>query len=237
MEILNNYQITPPEYVFHPCLETQGICFIYAAAGLGKTLFALNLAYAIAGSGEFLKYSCPKPRKVLYIDGEMKFSQLATRIALIKNAHGELDFPENFGVLTPDELQKNGIRMPKVDTLYGQDIYNQIIDKFGYEIIVIDNLSVLTTLEENKSHEWMIVIDWLLSLRAKGKSIIVVHHSGKDKNGYRVYSRLLDISYTAISHQTVNDDNVEDTYDTGRKFKIVCKNPDHLAEKMLCLMR
>ena len=90
MEILNNYQITPPEYVFHPCLETQGICFIYAAAGLGKALFALILAYAIAGGGEFLKYSCPKPRKVLYIDdGEMKFSQLATRIALIKKMHTE----------------------------------------------------------------------------------------------------------------------------------------------------
>jgi len=221
MEILNNYQINPPEYVFHPCLETQGICFIYAAAGLGKTLFALNLAYAIAGGGEFLKYICPKPRKVLYIDGEMKFSQLAARIALIKSSHGVLDFPENFGVLTPDELQKHGIRMPKVDTLYGQDVYNQIIDKFGYEVIVIDNLSVLTTLDENKSHEWMIVIDWLLFLRAKGKSIIVVHHAGKDKNGYRGSSRLLDCADTAISLQPVNDDNVEDVYAEGKKFKIV----------------
>src|ERR1700720_1040571 len=50
--------IVPPpiEYVFHPCLPTQGIAFIYAATGLGKTLFALNMAYAIAAGGSFLKY-------------------------------------------------------------------------------------------------------------------------------------------------------------------------------------
>ena len=37
----------PPlqEFIFSPCFPTQGIGWIYASTGLGKTLFALNLAY------------------------------------------------------------------------------------------------------------------------------------------------------------------------------------------------
>src|SRR5262245_49426910 len=72
----------PPaiEYVFYPCMPTQGICWVYAATGMGKTMFTLNLAYAIASGGKFLNYSCPKPRKVLYVDGEMAYNQLHARV-------------------------------------------------------------------------------------------------------------------------------------------------------------
>lgn len=213
--------IVPPpiEYVFYPCLSTQGIAFIYAATGIGKTLFSLNMAYAIAGGGGFLKYSCPKPRKTLYVDGEMQFNIVHSRIMQVAERQGNLDFENNLGLLTPDKLLP--YRMPKIDDEEGQEIYKSLILKYDFEVIIFDNLSMLTSIDENKSSEWKIVQDWLLYLRSLGKTIILIHHSGKDKNGYRGTSRMLDCADTAISLQPVSDENMDDDNISVKKFKVV----------------
>lgn len=214
--------IVPPpiEYIFYPCLPTQGIAFIYAATGVGKTLFTLNMAYAIAGGGSFLKYQCPKPRKVLYVDGEMPFNQVHNRLMQIAERQGELDFKNNFALITPDKILP--YRVPKIDEEEGQFIYKELLIKREFEVVIFDNLSMLTSVDENKSNEWKIVQDWLLHLRSLGKTVIVVHHAGKDKNGYRGTSRMLDCVDTAISLQPVNEDEIEEEkIHLGKKFKVV----------------
>jgi hypothetical protein len=216
-------EITPEkiEYVFEPCLPVQGIAFIYAATGVGKTLFALNLAYAIAGGGSFLKYSCPKPRKVLYVDGEMAFTQIHGRLMQIAERQGELDFKENLLLMTPDKVLPN--RMPKIDEEEGQYLYKEIMLKDEIEVVIFDNVSVLSSIDENSSHEWKIVQDWILHLRSLGKSVIVIHHAGKNKEEYRGTSKMLDCMDVAISLQTVIDDVLEDDKEYGRKIKVVYK--------------
>ncbi len=209
----------PLEHVFSPCLPTQGIAFIYAPTGVGKTLFTLNLAYAIAGGGNFLKYFCPKPRKILYIDGEMPYGQLHARVMQISRTQGPLDFPDNFMVLTPDKIVP--FRMPMIDEEYGQQLYEDLITKYDREVIIFDNLSMLASFDENKSHEWKPIQNWLLSLRAAGKTVIIIHHSGKEKTSYRGTSRMLDCVDTAISLQPITNDELEEESIAGRKFKIV----------------
>jgi hypothetical protein len=209
----------PTEFIINPFLPMQGIAFIYAATGLGKTLFTLNLAYAIAGGGSFLKYFCPLPRCVLYVDGEMAYNQLHSRIMQISKQQGELDFKNNLMFLTPDKLSP--FRVPMIDDPIGQEIYVKIIQKYNFDLIIFDNLSMLTSLDENKANEWKPVQDWFLYLRSLGKSIITLHHSGKDTNGYRGSSRMLDCADTAISLQPVNQDGLEDENVKGKKFKIV----------------
>lgn len=212
---------TPPplEYVFSPCLPTQGIAFVYAPTGVGKTLFTLNLAYSIAQGGNFLKYFCPKPRKVLYIDGEMPYGQLHSRVMQIAKVQGELDFPDNFMVLTPDKIVP--FKIPMIDEEYGQKVYEMLMERYDREVIIFDNLSMLASFDENKSHEWKPIQNWLLSLRAKGKTVIIIHHSGKEKTGYRGTSRMLDCVDTAISLQPITNDELEEESILGRKFKIV----------------
>lgn len=216
---LEAMDVPPIEYVLYPCLPTQGICFIYAASGIGKTLFTLNLAYAIAQGGSFLKYQCPKPRKILYIDGEMSFNQLHARMMNIIKHSGELHFKENLSILTPDKILPH--RMPNIDDEYGQSIYEQIMSKYDFEVIVFDNVSMLTTFDENKAEEWKSLQDWLLRLRSLGKSVFVVHHAGKDKNGYRGSSRMLDCANTAISLQPIQDEGLEEDNVSAKKFKVV----------------
>jgi hypothetical protein len=222
----------PPikQYALHPIIPVQGIIFVYAASGVGKTMFSLNLAYAIASGGNFLKYSAPKPRKVLYIDGEMAYVDIHSRLMQIVNQQGNLDFPENFMIYTPDKLIPEGhtqpIRMPKICQAEGQMFYEMAIERHDIDVIVVDNLSMLATIDFDKAHEVYILNDWFLSLRAKGKTLIVVHHSGKDPETYRGSSRMLDPIDTAISLQTIEEslpDQSDDESALGKRFKIVYK--------------
>ena len=209
------------EFIFYPCLPTQGIAWIYAPTGLGKTLLSLNLAYAIAAGGSFLKYPCPKPRRVLYVDGEMSYIQIYSRIMQIYERQGKLDFIENFRILTPDKIFPT--RMPLLDEEYGQKTYLEIIKKYEIEVIFFDNLSMLSSFDENKAHEWKKIQDWLLLLRAMGKSVIMVHHAGKSGD-YRGTSKMLDFADVAIALESVSNDRLEnEQLLIGKQFKIKYK--------------
>lgn len=220
-EEMRNDLPKPLQFVFMPCLPTQGIGWVYSATGLGKTLFTLNLAYAIAAGGDFIKYSCPIPRKVLYVDGEMPYNQLHSRLMQIAERQGDLDFAENFRVLTPDKLLP--YRVPLIDDPIGQQVYIELIKKYDIEVIIFDNLSMLSSFDENKSHEWKVMQDWLLYLRSLGKTVIIVHHSGKSGD-YRGTSRMLDCADMAIALEPVNNDNLEtEQLLAGKQFKILYK--------------
>ena len=44
---------------------------LHAYRGIGKTHLALGIGYCASTSGRMLGWSAPKPRRVLYLDGEM----------------------------------------------------------------------------------------------------------------------------------------------------------------------
>src|SRR6267142_1164061 len=209
----------PMKHILFPWLPIQGIAFVYAATGVGKTLFTLNVAYTISQGGNFLKYTAPVPRRVLYIDGEMAFNQLHSRIIDITKQQGlEKSEIDNFRLLTPDKLLPH--RLPKICTPEGQDFYNKQIKKDNIEVIVLDNLSALSAIDDSSAEQWKPIQDWFIELRAQKKSVILVHHSGKDKKGYRGTSRMLDVIDTAISLQDVTQDQLENEISSTKKFKI-----------------
>jgi putative DNA primase/helicase len=50
----------------------------------------------------------------------------------------------------------------------------------GVEPIILDKLSSLTAgLRENDSDAWSPIQEWLLRLRRRGISVLIVHHAGK----------------------------------------------------------
>lgn len=208
---------TPLEYIFYPCLPTKGICFIYAAAGVGKTLFTLNLSYAIAMGGQFLKYTVPFPRKVLYVDGEMQYTLMHKRIMDIQKEQGKLII-DNFFLMNQEKIKH---RMPKLDTEEGQYIYHSLIEKGEYDVIVWDNLACLSTMEKGSPKRWPMIQDFFLNLRKEGRTSLIVHHAGKDKMGYRGDSCLLDVADCAISLQSVSDDSLEEEGNFTKKMKVV----------------
>lgn len=162
----------PREHIIGPFVK-QGLNMVYAPPGVGKTYFAMGLCYAIATGGEFLRWKCEKVQSVIYFDGELPAFVLKNRLQDLfrLNPCSALDF----NIVNPDE-QPNP--MPDFSTVDGQKAALELIG--DSQFIVIDNISTLCrTGKENEAESWIPVQDFLLELRRKGKSVLLVHHSGK----------------------------------------------------------
>lgn len=163
------------EVILDPWLHSQDLCMVFAARGIGKTHFAIAVAYAVATGGTFAKWSAPKPRKVLYLDGELPGGVMQQRLLM----HCPDVEPESgyLRIFTPDLLPE-GQLMPDLATLEGQlSIDDMILDA---EVVIVDNLSAWARSgRENEAESWGPIADWMLSLRRRGIAVILVHHAGK----------------------------------------------------------
>ena len=91
------------EMILSPFLPSQGLCLLYAKRGVGKTHVALGIAYAVAIGGGFLKWQAPRPRKVLYIDGEMPAAAMQERLRRISLTEDlKPPAPAYLRLITPD---------------------------------------------------------------------------------------------------------------------------------------
>jgi putative DNA primase/helicase len=185
---LLQFEFKPHEYILEPWLTTQSLNMIFGCRGVGKTHVSLGIAYAVASGGKILNWQSPKPRGVLFIDGEMPGYSLQKRIAdIITNA--EQDNTPHLVFLTPD-LQEFG--MPNLATDYGQKLIEKYITD-EIDLIIVDNLSCLVRSgKENDGESWLPIQEWALKLRATGKSVLFIHHSNKN-GGQRGTSRKEDV--------------------------------------------
>lgn len=169
-------ELPPREEILSPWLLSQSLSMIYSWRGVGKTHVALGIAYAIAAGGSFLGWKAEKARKVLYIDGEMPGSALQARLAAIVAASDVQPEPGMLNIITPD-LQTGA--MPDLAMREGQDVINGVIG--DARVIIMDNLSCLARGggRENEAESWLAVADWALAMRAQGRSVVFLHHSGK----------------------------------------------------------
>lgn len=184
------------ECLLYPWLPRAGLALVYAGTGVGKTFFCLNAAYAMASGGDFLKFYAENPSRILYIDGEMSYDAMQPRIADVSKMYGRMIDPNNFNLLTCDQFIN--MIMPKISTAPGQAFYNRIIFENKIECIFLDNISTLSDVDENNANEWDVVQHWLIYLRAHGVSVVLVHHSGKDKSNQRGTSKREDILDSTI---------------------------------------
>ncbi len=187
-------ELPPRENVLAPWLPTQGLAMIYAKRGIGKTHLGLGIFYAVASGGRFLKWEAPKPRPVLYVDGEMPAVALQERIAaIVKATDIEPPAPEYLKLITPD-LQERGI--PDIGCVEGQEAIEEHLE--GIKLVILDNLSTLLRQgRENEAESWNPVQEWALSLRRKGISVLFIHHAGKGGQ-QRGTSRREDVLDTVI---------------------------------------
>jgi AAA domain len=79
------------QHLLFPWLREQESCMVYAATGVGKSMFALSAALAIAGGGEFLGWKSDERAnghqwRVLYIDGEMHVGDIQERVRMLMHA-------------------------------------------------------------------------------------------------------------------------------------------------------
>lgn len=197
-------EFPPRENILDPWLPIQGLAMIYAMRGDGKTFFGLNIGVTVASGGTFLRWSAPKPRGVLYIDGELPGQVIQERLARI--IHGvEKEPTAPLRLITPD-LQPIG--PPNLATPEGQKAIEPHLE--GIDLVIVDSISTLCHGgRENEGESWLPIQEWALRLRTRGLSVMFIHHAGKGGQ-QRGTSRREDILDTVINLRHPRDYKPED---------------------------
>lgn len=183
----------PVEHVMEPWLPVRGLAMVAGYRGIGKTFVAMSTAYAIATGGALLGFPAPKPRRVLYVDGEMDPAELQDRYAAIhatakRDGNGDPSLAaRNLVILTHADQELGIPDLADPDGRGRELIEARLADA---DVLVLDNLSCLCrTGIENDAESWAVMQEWLLSLRRKGKTVLIVHHTGKPNRDGQVSQR------------------------------------------------
>ena len=194
-----------------PWLPSGGLALVYAERGLGKTFFALSLSYAIASALDFMKWKITKNVNCLYIDGEMSRSEMKERTKKFSTAplirNWMLLSHENFF----DKFECDLI-ITEIET---QEAILKLIDENDFGFIVIDNLSSLSRIREDKSDDWReVMLPFLIACRRRGVAVLLVHHAAKsgDQRGTGAREDALDT--------TIKLSKVENSDSEGACFRL-----------------
>jgi putative DNA primase/helicase len=181
------------EMLLHPILPEKGLSMLYAPRGIGKTLLALSIGLAVASGANLLRWSAPRARRVLYVDGEMTMADLQERLRQIAVGLG-CEIPNDaFRILAADHTER-GINLASQQ---GQTGIDRVLDRT--DLLILDNLSTLfPSGGESASDAWVPMENWLLNLRRRGVSVLFVHHAGTNGR-QRGTSRREDVLDTVLA--------------------------------------
>lgn len=216
---LLNRDMPEREYLIEPLLRQGESAMVWAAPGVGKTMFTLSLALAVAGGGTFLGWKSPKPWRVLFIDGEMPMQDLQERLRMLSSTIEGIDMDaacDNLVILARHDQDPD---TPFPD-LNDEKLTNELLGKIRhdkFDLVILDNLSTLAFLDdENSSSAVTPVVKFLQKIKQSNIGCIVVHHSGKSGKDYRGSSNLATTFEVILGLTAIN--NILDTHQ-GAAFR------------------
>jgi len=211
---LGEFSIMPlpeRETLVDPWLPDHGLVMLWGPRGVGKSWFSFALVLALARGENFGPFRVPKARNSLYIDAEMSAKDTQGRFNSLIRGNDGLEVINRVRIVSGEMLSRKGIPALSINT---PETQNKIIDLIGSleqseawrpDVIVFDNLSALTFgSDENSNSDVDAILPFLLSLRHKGFTTVLVHHAGKSGD-QRGASRKEDQLDTSISLKPVQD--------------------------------
>jgi putative DNA primase/helicase len=202
--------LPPRDMLLNPILPERSVAMLYAPRGLGKTLLSLSIGLAVASGAPLLRWSAPRKKRVLYVDGEMPLISLQERLRAISMGIVAKIPNEGFRILAADHTE-HGLSLGSVE---GQDALDPLL--LDVDLLILDNLSTLcTTGSESASEAWVPVQNWLLKLRRQGIAVLLVHHAGINGR-QRGTSRREDTLDTVIALRRPEDYSPEQ----GARFEV-----------------
>ena len=197
---LSKLTVPPREPILGGWFRQGDLGFIYGKRGLGKTWLAMRLARACAEDGSIGDWNVHKPRRVLYVDGEMPLDGIRERDAALAAEPVDGMFYLQHEVLFHHTGQ--------VLNLTNSSVQSALLEKCrrdGIEIMFLDNLSCLFTgVKENDADAWELILPWLLDLRRNKIAVVFIAHAGR--NGFmRGTSRREDAAFWMIELTEANE--------------------------------
>ena len=207
-DAISTYESPERKLFLSPWLKAGSITIVNAQRGVGKTFFALAITTALNFGLNIGEWQYESPADVLFLDGEMVLHDIQQRFIGLRKGRGE--FLSSVIFLSCEELVRNGdsalnLSIPDHrDVVY--DLLQEAISKGKSFVLIIDNLSSLISVDENKQESWFPIASWLLSLRRIGIATIILHHLGKNKSaGGRGHSGREDSADSVIELQRPNN--------------------------------
>lgn len=233
------------DYLLSPWLREQESCLVWAAAGVGKTMFTLSLALAIAGGGSLMGWSSSRPRRVLLIDGEMPLDDLQDRLRMLAGTVDGIDMAAAGANLTvlARHGQEPDARFPDFGGEEDHDRNLDLVRSYRPDVVILDNLSTLATVaNENDTAEVQKVVKFLARLKQARIGCIVVHHANKGGQQFRGNTMLAttfeviiglkqDRSQAALDTSGTTRFQLEWTKFRGRRDATIGDRAVHLAER------
>jgi hypothetical protein len=160
-----------------PWLPEGSNVMVYGPRGVGKTFFQLELAASLSTGKDFLKWPVSAPAGVLYVDGEMQLDELRDRTTAL------LDVPPvaPLEFLTSQLVyQRCGQDLVLTSEAVRDEITAMLDARPDIRVLILDNISCLFSgIDEDSKRDWEPINAWLIRLRHRGITTILVHHAGK----------------------------------------------------------
>lgn len=165
-----------PRYL--PWLPEGGNTMVFGPRGIGKTFFQLALATSLTTGTPLWKWACPVPVGVLYVDGEMQLDELRSRTTALMDSP-----PISPLVFLTSELvyqRCGGKDLILTSEAMRQEIVKILDARSDIRVLILDNISCLFSgINEDSKQDWEPINAWLIRLRHRGISTVLVHHAGK----------------------------------------------------------
>jgi hypothetical protein len=177
--LLSAPELTAKEVPKRPALLGQwmregDLGFIFAARGVGKTWMSLLIGSALSENLALGKWEAgERPRKVLYVDGEMSLADTQARAKSIRITSENFRWLHHEHLFDSQEITLN-IAAPEC-----QRRISALLQPG--DVLVLDNLSCLCRgVVENDNDAWEVLLPWFLSQRRRKVTVIVIHHAGRN---------------------------------------------------------
>ena len=166
-----------------PLFEKGALILVYSEAGVGKSRFAIHITHALATGGKLLdRFQATNRYRCLYLAGET-VSRICQRIEDIPAAMPGCDATNI--VVYPHTDQK--FEKLNLECDEGWKKIEALTDKA--DVIIIDHLTAFTS-GRNSPESWYQFYSHLRRLTQRGKTILLLHHAGK--NGQQRGTSILD---------------------------------------------
>jgi hypothetical protein len=173
-------------YCIRPWLKGDDIVLITGAPGVGKTYFSMEAARvaSLSGWGMGGLWECELPIKTLYVDGELPQTDLQERGRLTGLAAGG-----NCTLLSKLRLEAADVPFNLANPK-DRELLTRYILQGGYSLVILDNLySLFVGIDLLSASDWSEINAWLLRLRAKGRTVVMVHHTTKAGDQFGTISK------------------------------------------------
>jgi len=167
----------PERKWYLPFLPEAGSAMVFGPRGIGKTFFELSLTAALVTGQNFLRWPVSEPCGVLYIDGEMALDELRGRMTALLPEPPQAPLLFLTGEWVYHKLQRDLV----LTSEEVRDEISTILDENpGIRVVILDNISCLFSgIDEDRKRDWEPIAAWLIRLRHRGLTTVLVHHSGK----------------------------------------------------------